>query len=123
MIDISRTPAIVLGIVGAYIAYRGISFYVSITDGLLFVPELVLFITLLLGGGFIAISIRSVQKSDPDLPLALIVGFAVAYGVGVSQGYFVNNGQALYLWAFLLSGPVATGITLYFLRGVEITKR
>ena len=112
-------PSVVLGIVGVYIAYRGITFYVSITDGLAFVPALVLFVTLLLGGGFIAISIRSVQKSDPHLPLALIVGFAVAYGVGVSQDYLVNNGQALYLWAFLLSGPVAAGITLYLLRNAN----
>jgi hypothetical protein len=112
-------PSVVLGIVGVYIAYRGITFYVSITDGLAFVPALVLFVTLLLGGGFIAISIRSVQKSDPHLPLALIVGFAVAYGIGVSQDYLVNNVQALYLWAFLLSGPVAAGITLYLLRNAN----
>ena len=112
-------PSVVLGVVGAYIAYRGITFYVSITDSFSFIPELILVVTLLLGGGFIAISIRSVQKSDFHLPLALIVGFAVAYGVGVSQDYLVNNGQALYLWAFLLSGPVAAGITLYLLRNAN----
>lgn len=123
MIDIKQTPAIVLGSVGAYFVYHGLAHYISRTGRLFFLPELFLIGELLLGGGAIAISIRSFQNSDARLPLALLVGLAVAYGVGISDNYIGYDARALYLWAIPLSGLVVTVIMLYLLRNADTTDR
>lgn len=120
MEDIKQVPAIGLGLVGAYIVFWGITQYNPGPGGLGLLPEIGLLGSLLLGGGIITISVRCFQNSDPRVPLAILVGFAVSYGVGISDTYFLYDQRALYLWAIPLSG-VAAAVLTWCLVGIVTT--
>ena len=113
MIDAKQVPAISLGLVGTYIVFWGITRYNPGPGGLGLLPEIGLVGSLLLGGGVITISVRRFQNSDPRVPLAILVGFAVSSGVGISDTYFLYDQRALYLWAIPLSGVAAAVLTWY----------